>query len=90
MTSKAVAVRRGLTRGEVALQEFVNSDLPSEQLRQRAAPLLSSKELLQNVLGLPPEEQTKFVDKVDQVRRDHLSFLLEYPLPYSRKGISDC
>jgi len=71
-TSKTVVAPRGSTRGDVAIQEFVNSDLPPEQLRQRAAPLLTSRELLRNVWGLPPEDQKKFVDKVDQVRRDHL------------------
>ena len=73
-TSKAVVAPRGSTRGEVAIQEFANSSLPPEQLRQRAAPLLDSKELLRIVWGLPPEDQTRFVDKVDQVRRDRLLF----------------
>jgi len=76
-TSKTVVAPRGSTRGEVAIQEFANSNLPSEQLRQQAGPLLTSKELLRNVWGLPPEDQTKFVDKVDQVRRDRLLFPLE-------------
>lgn len=75
-SSKTVVAPRGSTRGEVAIQEFVNSNLPSEQLRQRAAPLLSSKELLRSVWGLPPEDQTKFVEKVDQVRGDRLFFPL--------------
>jgi len=75
-TSKSVVAPRGSTRGEAAIQEFLNSSLPSEQLRQRAAPLLSSKELLRNVWGLPPEDQTRFVDKLDQVRQDRLLFPL--------------
>jgi len=75
-TSKTVVTSRGSTRGEVAIQEFVNSNLPSEQLRQRAAHLLSSKELLRTVRGLQPEDQTKFVDKVDQVRQDRSLFPL--------------
>ena len=75
-TSKIVVAPRGSTRGEVAIQEFANSNLPSEQLRKRAVPLLTSKELLRIVWGLPPEDRTKFVDKVDQVRRNRLLFPL--------------
>ena len=85
-TNKPVAAPRNSTRGEVAIQEFANSNSTSEQLRQRAAPLLNSKELLRNVLGLTPEDQTKFVDKVDQVGRCSLS---KSSLHYSCKGISD-
>lgn len=88
-TSKSIAAPHNSTRGEASIQDFANSNLPSEQLRQRAVSLLNSKELLQNVLGLTPEDQTKFVDKVDQVRRDHLCSLLVSSLYYSCEGISD-
>jgi len=72
-TSKAVAsAPRDSTRGEAAIQEFANSNSTSDQLRQRAAHLLNSKDLLRNVWGLTPEDQMKFVDKVDQVRLNRL------------------
>jgi len=66
--SKTVAASRNSTRGETAIREFANSNLTLEQSRQRAAVLLNSKGLLRNVPGLTPEDQAKFVDKIDQVR----------------------
>jgi len=82
-TSKAVAAPRDSTRWEVAIQKFTNSNLTSDQLRELTAPLLNSKNLLRNVLGLTPEDQTKFVDKVDQARRDRLipSWNLPFTVP---------
>ena len=67
-----VAAPDDSTRGEAAIREFANSNLTLEQLRQRAAVLLNNRELLQNVPGLAPEEQTKFLDRVDQVCRSCL------------------
>ena len=61
-TKKAVTIPRN-----PAIQEFANNSLTSEQLRQRAAPLLNNKELLRDVRGLTREDQKKFADKVDQV-----------------------
>lgn len=55
------------TRGEAQLLEFSNSSEPPEASRQRANDLLTSTRLVQNVLGLTPQDQTRFVDKVDQV-----------------------
>ena len=76
-TSKAVAAPRNSARGETAIQEFVNNNLTPEQSRQRAAALLDIKELLQSVQGLTAEDQTEFLDKVDQVCQDSPSFALE-------------
>jgi hypothetical protein len=73
------------TRGEAILQELANSNSSPEQLMQQAAPLLNSKELLRDVQGLTPKDQTKFVDKIDQVRRLDLS---EPSLHYFCTGIS--
>ena len=56
------------TRGETPFREFANADLTPEQSKQRAVPLLKSKELLPNVQALTPEDRTKFIEKVDQVR----------------------
>ena len=75
-----VAVPHKSTHGEAAIREFANSNLTPEQLRQRTPVLLDSKELLRNVLGLTPVDQTKVVDKIDQVRhRDSCFFLGIFP-----------
>jgi len=66
--SSTIAAPQNSTRGEFAIREFANSNLTLEQSRQRAAVLLNSKGLLRNVLGLTPEDQAKFVDKIDQGR----------------------
>lgn len=63
------------TCGEAPIREFANSNLAPGQSRQRVAPLLTGKEFLRNVLSLTQEDQTKFIDKVDQVRRDGLILL---------------
>lgn len=74
---KVVATPYNSTRGETAIQEFANSNLTPELLRQRAATLLDSKELLRDVRGLTPEDQAKFLDRVDQVCRGDPLFFLE-------------
>ena len=63
----ASTASRNPTRGEIAIQELVNRDFKPQLLRQRAAQLLNSKQLLRNVLGLALEDQAKFVEKVDEV-----------------------
>ena len=68
--SKADTTRRNPSRGEAAIQEFANTNSAPELLRQRAALLLDSKELLQNIRRLTPEGQTKFLEKADQVCHD--------------------
>jgi len=49
------------------VREFANNNLILEQSRRRAAYLLNSKELPRDLRELTPEDQAKFVDKVDQV-----------------------
>jgi hypothetical protein len=66
-TGRPFAATGDLIRGETAILEFTNSNLPPEFLRQRAAHWIVNEELLPEIRGLAPEEQTKFVDKVDQV-----------------------
>ena len=68
-TIKVITIPRNSTEGRATIQEFVNSSLTSELLKQLAAPLLDNKELLRDILGLTREDQTKFVDKVDSVGR---------------------
>jgi len=78
------------THGEAAIREFANSNLTLEQSRQRAPVLLNDKQLLQNIPGLTPEEQTNFVEKVDQVCRvvtQPYSFL-KISLHLSPQGVS--
>lgn len=67
--SNATASPQSSTRGEVALREFAHNELTPEQSKQRAALLLCSQDLLQSVRGLAPRDQTRFIDKVDRVRR---------------------
>ena len=87
-TSNIVAIPRNPSRGEAAIQEFVNSSLTSEQLRQRAAPLLNNKELLRDVQGLTREDRKKFVDKVDEVGRGDPFFSLKiFPPLLSQRHI---
>ena len=85
-TSNAGAASRGPTRGEAALQEFTNTNFTPRLLTQRATQLLKSKQLLRNVLGLALEDQTEFVEKVDQVGRDGSFFSPENfpPFPLQR------
>ena len=75
-TGKVFATSQNPTRGEAAILEFVNSDLAPELSRQRAVPLLKSKNLLRDVRGLTLEGRARFVDKVDEVGRSGLIFSL--------------
>ena len=65
--SNTAAALQNPTRAETSFRDFAYSNLTPEQSSQRAAPLLSSRELLRNVRGLAPEDQTKFIEKVDKV-----------------------
>ena len=67
MAIRADTTPRNLTHGEVAIREFTNTNLTPELSRRQAALLLNCKELLRNIRGLTPEDQMKFVEKVDQV-----------------------
>ena len=50
-------------------RDFIDSRLPVGCVRQQAGCMLVSGDLLQVIQGSTPEEQGRFVDKVDQVRR---------------------
>ena len=63
------STRDGPNRLEAKVQELINSRLSARRVRQRAGRLLASRDLLQVVQALTPEEQGRFVDRVDQVRR---------------------
>jgi len=76
---KIAFVHRNPTHIQAAIQEVVNSNSTSKRLRQRVAPLLNSQELLRNVQGLTPEDQIKFMEKVDQVRRSSVPLLRPSP-----------
>jgi len=65
--SNAAAAPHDPTRGETSTREFSSDSLAPEQSRQLAGTLLNSKELLRDIRGLTPEDQTTFVDKADQV-----------------------
>ena len=51
------------------VREFVDSDLTREQLRRWFTRLHDRKDLVRGVQELTPEDQARFIDKVDQVRR---------------------
>ena len=70
--SSAASALRDSAGGEAPFLEFVDGNLTPEQSKQWTALLLDSKDLLRNVQGLAPEDQTRFIDKVDQVRRTRL------------------
>jgi len=72
MTDNAVAAPDNSTSGESTIQEFLDGSLTIGQLKQRATSFLNNKGLLRIVQGLTPENQTKFLDRVDQVRRSCL------------------
>jgi len=57
------------TRAETPFRAFLNSQLPREQLRDQARPLLSSENILQAIEEMAPEDQGRFIDKVNQARR---------------------
>jgi len=79
-SNAAAPLSQSSTRGDAPFREFANSTLTTEQSRQRVASLLNSKDLLRNFRALTPEDQTKFIEKVDKVRRRCLLILLsQYP-----------
>ena len=54
----------------VQIQQFANSNITLEELRGQAGVLLSNRDISRSALGISPEDQTKLVDKLDQVCRD--------------------
>jgi len=51
------------------VHEFINNNLALERLRAMVIFFLNNQELIRMVLGLTPEDQERFVHRVDQVRR---------------------
>lgn len=84
---KDVDVPSIAARGEFAVHEFINSTLPPEQLKLIAVYLLNSEELPRRVRGLTPENQVRFLDRVNQVRRGQ--WFNAFP-HRSHKGSSHC
>ena len=68
--NNATSALQDPTNGEAPIWEIANSNLTSEQLRRRAAPLLIGKDILRSVLSLSPEDQARFIDKVGHVCRN--------------------
>ncbi|KAF9643163.1 kinase-like protein [Thelephora ganbajun] len=62
--SNAATTLRDLTHIEI--QEFALSNLTPEASRRQTAFLLNNKDLVRDVLKLTPEDQVKFIDKIDQ------------------------
>ena len=65
--SATTPVPRSSTHVQAQIREFANSSSPHDVSKQRAVLLLDDKNILSDVVGLGPEDQTKFLDKVDQV-----------------------
>ena len=71
---------RSSTRVDAQILEFASNNLSSEALTQRAIFFLTTfKDLARIILGLSPEDQERFVDKVDQVCQ--VALLLEILSP---------
>ena len=68
--SRATTTPQHSTGGATPIQEFANGNLLPETLIQQASTLLTSKDLVRNLQGATQEDQTRFLDKVDQVCRD--------------------
>ena len=67
MAKNSVRAAHNSTPGGTQILELANSNLPLEMLMHKATTLLISKHLIQDALGLMPQDQVKFVDKLDQV-----------------------
>ena len=82
------AATQNLAHGEAPFREFAYADLTPEQSKKQAVPLLNSKELLRSVRALPPGDQQRFIDKVDQVCTEGRIFFLEiYPPLFPQRHI---
>ena len=75
--AKKVAASHNLTNGGTSMREILYGGLPFETLRAQVGIVLTGKDLVSNILGLTPQEQTKFLDKVDQVGLSLPSSLLK-------------
>ena len=79
---------------EAMVREFLNSNAPTERLRELARLLLTNGDILRVIRELTPEDQGRFVDKVDQVRRLVVSksslLTFFHPLRCTRPTRSSC
>jgi len=63
-------------REESQIYVIINDNLLPEQLREMAVSLLNSKELMRLVEGLPPEDQERFLMRVDRVSQNPRAVVL--------------
>ena len=79
---------------EAMVREFLNGNTPTERLRELARLLLTNGDILRVIRELTPEDQGRFVDKVDQVRRLVVSksslLTFFHPLRCTRPTRSSC
>ena len=61
--NNATATPRNSTSEGTPAQEFLNNNFPPELLEER----VGGMHLVQKILRMTPEDQVKFLDKVDQV-----------------------
>ena len=69
---------RTATREEPGVHEFINSNLPLGRLEAMVIFFLNNQELIRMVLGLTPEDQERFVHRVDQVRQGRCLFSVQH------------
>lgn len=72
--TRSSRTRRGSIWEEAAIREFIDGNSTSEQSGRRTISPSTIKELLRNIQGLELEDQTKIVDRVDQVSGDYPLF----------------
>jgi hypothetical protein len=83
------SARHGSPRLEDRVHQFLNSSLPIRDLRRQAGSLLACEGLLEIILALTREDQAKFVDKTDQVRRSSWLPIVLSQRTFVRKGVPD-
>ena len=67
-TNRSAAARpRELSHQQVLIQTFANSNSGLKPLRKQAEVLLTNENLVRDILGLPEDDQKKFISKVDEV-----------------------
>lgn len=69
MENNATVTPDNSTGGGTPIQVLANDNFLPERSRQQASALLTNKHLVCNLQGMRPEDQRKFLDKVDQVCR---------------------
>ena len=76
--NNAAATPHNSASGGTLVREFLNGEFPPETPRQRVAIFLTGKDLVRN-MKLAPEDQTKFLDKVDRCTKVNNPYFVKFP-----------